>query len=145
MPTKEQGFQSIQDQLLSYHRYYIFYKEVSRKIKELSNMVALAIMTRSRYISSILLTLIESENSSKDFFYFSNLNEASKEAMDNIRKLGPFFHELESTTTPKTKIVKEKNPCRRIPFYKRIERSYCLKIKMWYFNFLKKRESRLFL
>lgn len=65
-------------------------------------------MTRSRYINPLLPTLIESENSLKDSFYFFNLNKGTRKAIDNVKKSQIFLLHFEPNFYEKSKIVKEK-------------------------------------
>lgn len=62
-------------------------------------MLALAIMTKSKYISLRFPTSIYIENNLEDLFYFLDLNEATKEAMDDVRKSKKIPQILDLTST----------------------------------------------
>lgn len=83
---------------------YIFYKEVPSKNKEILNMSALVIITRSKYTRLLSFTSIKNENSSKDFIHFFDLNEASKDASNNIKKSQLLFSNFESNFFQKSNI-----------------------------------------
>lgn len=71
-------------------------------------MRALAIMTKFRYTSSSLPTSIYSENSSEDSPHFSDLNKATREAIDNVKKSKIILSNFEPNILQKSKSVKEK-------------------------------------
>lgn len=87
---------------------YIFHKEVSSKDKKPPNILALTIMTRSRYISLISPISIKSKNSLEDSCHFFDLNKATREAIDNMEKSQIFLSNFESNFHQKSKILNKK-------------------------------------
>lgn len=70
-------------------------------------MLALVVMTRSRYIRPLLPTSINSKNNSEDSLYFLDLNEATKNVMANVRASKELPHILEPRPIRLTKKLKE--------------------------------------
>lgn len=98
----------MRDQPSFFHINYIFHNQVCGKSEELSTMSALVVMIRFRYISPHPSTSIDSENNSKNSPHFLDINEATRNAMANVRKSTQMPQVLELTSIKQSKIIKEK-------------------------------------
>lgn len=110
--TEKQSFQIFRDQPLFSYTHYISHEGAPNKDKRLLNMLALVVMTRSRYTSPLLANSIDSENNLKDSPHLLDFNKATKDAMANSWASKEIRHVLGPKSIRLLKNLREITPIR---------------------------------